>query len=162
MTFFRPLGPWDFLYITEETQSELDPYFDQYGDSYKIHATKDSLAFSIQKAKEEGQKLLCTEEMTDFEFEYGRLKYGLFRSIKATFYDGLDLSLWTFRYYGGQVCDICDSEYFIVPEDIDKTEIEVLKSQRRKSKSAYKIVTEDWIDACVDDNQLISDLAYML
>ena len=91
------------------------------------------------------------------------MKYGLFRTIKASFVKNLELSQVTFEYYAGQICDIdCDTQYLVVPETIEKIELEKLKLDRKSAKLSYKIITEDYIDACIEDNNLISDVAYLL
>ena len=79
-----------------------------------MHATEESLNYSMNEAKKKGQKSLSSEEIADFEFEYGRLKYGLFRTCRAAFYEGLDLNQATFSYYGGDVSDKidCDTQFY--------------------------------------------------
>lgn len=127
-----------------------------------MHATEESLAFSLRKAGEKGQKSLSREDKAEFEFEYGRLKYGLFRTCRAAFYEGLDINKATFAYYGGEVSDKidCDIQFYFVPEDISEADLKLLKLKRKSVKSAFKIVTEDWIDDCVENDDLLNEGEY--
>ena len=128
-----------------------------------MHATEESLNYSMNEAKKKGQKSLSIEEIADFEFEYGRLKYGLFRTCRAAFYEGLDLNQATFSYYGGDVSDKidCDIQFYFVPEDFKEADLKILKLKRRSLKSTFKILTEDWIDDCVENNDLLNEGDYV-
>ena len=169
--FFRPC---DVLFATEDTNEQFEDYYDQFGDSYSHNATLDSLKYSINQVREKGEALedLTATEIAQFENEHRdtfskNLKLaGLFRALTASFHKDLEISSLTFRFYGGQVekSFIGISYYFVKSDDYSKEDLQNIKAKRRdlQGRKTFKILTEDWIDDCIEKKTLISETDYEL
>ena len=166
--------PCDVLFATEETNEQFEDYYDQFGDSYSHNASLDSLKYSIDQVREKGEALedLTATEIAQFENEHSdtfskNLKLaGLFRALTASFHKDLEISSLTFRFYGGQVEKslIGISYYFVKSDDYSKEDLQNIKAKRRdlQGQKTFKILTEDWIDDCIEKKTLISETDYEL
>lgn len=161
---FRPLRPSDMVFTTDETQESFDLLYDRFGDSYGFRSNLASLKYSMEQVELQGKcKKMTSDRIADFEAEHDlKHVYGLFRSCKADFHDGLDLEELSFRFYGGQVEHANYGLYF-VPNEIDRDELEMIKAKRKKSKERpFKILLAEWISLCIEKKDLINEQEYLL
>ena len=164
--------PCDCVYANDETREAFDHNYDEFGDSFSSPSDMDSLKYSIARVREQGcgLKNLKSADIADFEQKHDITKYGLFRTFKAFFHEGRGLSSITFQFYGGQVrsnsTDAGLCYYFVSAEEgLSLHEVQKIKAERRKIKDqfpTFKIVTDDWIEDCIEKGELISDKDYEL
>ena len=166
--------PCDVLFATEDTNLQFEDFYDQFGDSYTHNASLDSLKYSMNQVREKGEALedLTATKIKQFENKYSdtfseNLKLaGIFRTITASFHKKLEISSLTFRFYGGQVEKNFNgiTYYFVKSDDHSEEDLQNIKAKRRdlQGQKTFKILTEDWIDDCIEKKTLISETDYEL
>lgn len=178
---FRPLRPSDMVHTTEETAAAFARNFDQYGDSYTQPATADSLKYSMEQVRLKGAKAKVTHATkARFEsknFAEGAYKYGLFRQAvvyvdryakvgdASTAIDLHPLSMdeLALKMYGGMVVsELEPGVTHAVVRGKDTVRLDALKDERRNRREKFHIVTEKWIQDCVDAGRLLGEKEYEL
>ena len=168
--FFRPC---DMIFSTQSKLEQFEKYYDEFGDSFTIPATIDSLQYSMKQVRDNDKTLknLQAEDIADFEEEHNiKTKFGLFRPLKAFFHEGRGMSSLTFRFYGGDVKQnfVDGISYYFVPRDFNvEQNLDDIKANRRdfnegQKRSTFKILKDKWIEDCLEKESLISEKNYEL
>ncbi len=166
---FRNFRPSDMLYTTSATKERFAADFDIFGDPYAERATEASLKFSMEAVAQLGMEAaITTVDLAEFEstFMDEPLKIGLFRQLRVYCCDKKEdnVAALTLEFYGAVVTEtLADGiTHALVTSPTAKGTVEKLKSKRRKMKRKFRIVTDDWIDACLRKGDLLDERDFEL
>ena len=159
---FRPLRPADVIVAaTPETVNAFERDFDRFGDSFTTPVTnRNELKYSMGKVAEmEEEYSIGHAEISDFEAEHflEPFKFSLFRRCVVFCPRNVDVAASSLRFYGAKIVDSLEPgvTHAIVDEKAAEEEIVALRNERRKRREKFHIVTEDWVDRCLEENQIL-------
>ena len=164
------------IFSTKSKLEQFEKYYDEFGDSFTIPATIDSLEYSMKQVRENGKTLKNLKKaeediIADFEEEHNiKTKFGLFRPLKAFFHEVRGFSSLTFQFYGGDVKQNFNDgiSYYFVPSDFNiEEDLDDIKANRREfnqglKRSTFKILKDKWIKDSLEKESLISEKDYEL
>ena len=125
-----------------------------------------------QVAEQREEVCVTNNDMAEFEERHfdSVYPYGMFRRL--TFYvdkeeqelHPLDLTEVTIQFYGGKVeAEVTDGvSHAVVQSDVSQERLERLKRARRRKEKKFHIVTERWVEACVDQGSLVDEKEFEL
>jgi len=153
---FRNYGPHDVVFATEETWESWKNVYDDFGDSYRVAATLESLTSSLAVAQEKGQ--CSVQGLNHLIDDLANYKFHLFKGL--TLYldypeseeNSMFLDAAKARFYGAEVLDTFDdSVSHVVVARLTPDRLHRYKVLRGDfTKKIFHLVSPDWIAQSID------------
>uniref|UniRef100_A0A2A4K4N2 DNA ligase 4 n=1 Tax=Heliothis virescens TaxID=7102 RepID=A0A2A4K4N2_HELVI len=154
-------SPLHMLALTEVTRRKLSRHYDVHGDSYTELVDEDTLVRCFSKMDDDIPIYLTTQEMLNLDKEiFGdNNPHSFLRPCCIYIRNPDSIDAIVARMYGATVLDnpASYSTHIVVPSSIEKTDLDNLK----KSSNA-SIVSEDWLNECFSQKQLVPEEKFLI
>ncbi|CAH0388751.1 unnamed protein product [Bemisia tabaci] len=162
--------PNDLIFMGKQAKEDLKYKYDQFSDSYVEFATESSLKETILAMRLHDDKVVFGMPKQMLQFEKKLLNktcpYSFFRQCRAFFgipADGLsslnpefETARLDFAFYGGILeKEISDSTTHTIYPSKHPENIRVLNSLKQARKFNYQIVSEKWVESCIEEKRMI-------
>lgn len=163
--------PFDFWYITPQTNKSLSVYFDKFGDSYTEDLTQETLKLVFNRVTKEDIENVDMDitRIAELEYEYfpNSSPLGLFR-IYRFYIDNKEtisdvstkmsnhftrIAELQLQYYGAVVNDELDDDTtHVLVHQKDYSRLDELKMINKARVNLFHIITEKWVSSCISSN----------
>eukprot|EP00795_Rhopilema_esculentum_P013203 gene13203-4019_t len=158
--------PNEMIFTSEKTKKIFSLEYDEFGDSYTKEIDAKNLQEIFRNMESKDRVRSTAEEVAEIEFRYfpNDSPYGIFRGCRSFFDKWADpdcpneTASRDLRFHGGDVMNqFSPGTTHVIVRKSDLSRLPVFRQRIRNMTKKPHIVTEDWIQSCIEKFQKIDE-----